>query len=184
MPLYHVLLVAQAWFESSKPPSLSELGARFGYASQRQTCLRRLVRAFLVAEASCAEKSQASRTLSGHLEIDGTSIKKWRPANSTTNYYQQILGVTCRESRRINMYAFGNVAAKNFGKPPTESVTKLEACGAAKDISRNSVVISDGCPAYASRPVLTSLSTRWTPGWNEIFIYIILFMFAHYFFLS
>ncbi|CAK9051749.1 Uncharacterized protein SCF082_LOCUS28378, partial [Durusdinium trenchii] len=153
MPLYHVWLAAEAWFATTKPPSLSDLGQRLGYNSQRCGVLRRLVRAFLVAESRCAQLTQASRTLSGPLEVDGTSIKKWRPAGSTTNYYQQVFGVVERNSNRINLHEFGTVAAQNFGKPPTESLLKLETCGAASFIAKKSVVISDGCPAYATRPI-------------------------------
>jgi hypothetical protein len=78
------------------PPSLSELGERLEYNSQRCGVLRRVARAFLAAETRCALATQSTRSLSGDLEVDGTSIKKWHPVGSTTNYYQQVFGVTCR----------------------------------------------------------------------------------------
>ena len=65
-----IFLVLQAWFGTSKPPSLSDLGQRFGYSSQRCGVLRRVTRALLVAEARCAEATQANRKLSGHLEVE------------------------------------------------------------------------------------------------------------------
>ena len=151
MPLYHIFLVVQAWFGATKPPSLSDLGASFGYSSQRCGVLRRVTRALLVAEARCAETTQAKRKLSG-LDIwksNGTSLKEWLPLGSTTNYYHEVFGVTVRDRPQINLQEFGTVAATNFGKPPTESLAKFESCRAADAICRTgTVVISDGCPAY------------------------------------
>ena len=120
---------------------------RLEYNSQRCGVLRRVARAFLVAEARCALSAQASRTLSGHLEVDGTSIKKWRPIGSTTNY-QQVFSGTCRASRKINLHEFDAVPARNFGKPPTESLENFQSSGAAAFIDRNAVILSDGCPSY------------------------------------
>ena len=194
MPPCHVYPAAEAGFAFPKPQSLSEIVQRLGYNSDRCGALCRLVRAFLIAESRCAAQCQVKRVLSGELEADGATLKKWWPIGSTANFYQQVFGVVDRHART---FFFGEIqrcfyfvylhvdkskrslhwcvgllqrhvsmlpqednftdftwlrhcAAANFGKPPTESLCKLEACGASQYTEPNSVVMSDGCKAYAT----------------------------------
>ena len=109
---------------------------------------KRLANILLAAEAECAARSQAARSLSGVLEADGTSIRKFKAPNSTTSRYLQYFGALQRGQRVLNPYQFEEADSKNFGKPPRESYKKIRACEFFDDVKADSVLVSDGAPGY------------------------------------
>ena len=74
-----------------------------GQSASSVKCLENVL---LAAEAECAERSQAARSLSGVLEVDGTSIRKFKVPNSTTLRYLQYIGALQRGQRVLNPYQF------------------------------------------------------------------------------
>lgn len=117
-------------------------------SGQSASSAKRLANILLAAEAECAARSQAARSLSGVLEADGTSIRKFKAPNSTTSRYLQYFGALQRGQRVLNPYQFEEADSKNFGKPPRESYKKIRACEFFDDVKADSVLVSDGAPCY------------------------------------
>ena len=94
-------------------------------SGQSASSVKRLANILSAAEAECAERSQAARSLSGVLEVDRTSIRKFKAPNSTTSRYLQYFGALQRGQRVLNLYQFEEADSENFGKPPPESYKKF-----------------------------------------------------------
>ena len=129
-------------------PSQIPRPGELGVSGQTASSVKRLATILLAAEAECAERSQAARSLSGVLEVDGTSIRKFKLEHSTTLRYLQYFGALQRGQRILNLYPLGEADSKNLGKPPPESYNKIRASGFFDDVQAGSVLVSDGAPCY------------------------------------
>jgi len=60
--------------------------------------------------------------------VDATACLGWGGVGWDDNVNSsRVFGVTVRDRRQINLHEFGTVEARNFGKPPTESLAKFES---------------------------------------------------------
>ena len=98
-------------------------------------------------------------TCAGDLECDATTVRKWRHRGSGENVYYQIFALLRRhqpglQRRFVNLFELPLVRAKAGGKPPPESMARIEASGALESIGRydsrgfKTLLIADGARCY------------------------------------
>ncbi|CAK9013870.1 unnamed protein product [Durusdinium trenchii] len=151
-PIVHYWFFLQQWFANSKRPSSEEIARMMGVSGQACSAARRLGEVLLRAEALCAQKTQDSRKLSGLLEVDGTSIRKFVLPGSTTLRYTQYFGALKRGTRCIHLYRLPDADSKSFGKPPPESFARIQKTDFMRQVLPmtpglgKTSLISDGAP--------------------------------------
>ena len=64
----------------------------------------------------------------------------------SVNKSLQVLGLVDRQSQTVHLFPMGVAESQNYGKPPTESLRKLQAHTSL--LKKQVTLISDGCKAY------------------------------------
>ena len=153
-PIVHYWSFLQHWFAASQRPSSEEIARRMKVSGQANSAARKLGRVLLSAEALCAQRTQQKRTLSGLLEVDGTSFRKFVLPGTTTLRYMQYFGALQRGTRKINLYRLKDADSRSYGKPPPESFDRITKTEFASQVQTwkpgfgRTCLISDGAPAY------------------------------------
>jgi hypothetical protein len=153
-PIVHYWTFLERWFATSNRPTSEEIARTMGVSGQGCSAARRLGQVLLTAEAVCAERTQEKRKLSGLLEVDGTSIRKFVLPGTATLRYLQYFGALQRGKRCINLYRLQDADSKAFGKPPPESFGRISKTQFVRQVlqttasSGRTCLISDGAPAY------------------------------------
>ena len=153
-PILHYWTFLERWFATSNRPTSEDIARTMGVSGQACSAARRLGQVLLTAEAMCAERTQEKRLLSGLLEVDATSIRKFVLPGTTTLRYMQYFGALQRGKRCINLYRLQDAASKHFGKPPPESFGRISKTQFVHQVLQTTAsfgrtcLISDGAPAY------------------------------------
>ena len=152
-PIVHYWFFLQQWFANSKRPWSEEIARMMGVSGQACSAARQLGEVLLRAEALCAQKTQDSRKLSGLLEVDGTSIRKFVLPGTTTLRYMQYFGALKRGTRCIHLHRLPDADSKSFGTPP-ESFARIQKTDFMRQVLPmtpglgKTCLISDGAPVY------------------------------------
>lgn len=115
-------------------------------------------------EAEAAVKEQASRKLSGILEMDATGLRKIRSKNLKKNKYLQVFGVARRTRQgskvaavlpvAFNLYFLPVAVVSSGAVPPVESEERVVATGALQCVQartpegKKSRIVTDGARLY------------------------------------
>eukprot|EP00438_Fugacium_kawagutii_P017308 Skav234193 [mRNA] locus=scaffold2984:203318:204243:- [translate_table: standard] len=151
-PVIHYWAFLEQWFASRC--SSETIAARMGVSGQACSAARRVGQVLLSAEALCAQRTQDARKISGLLEVDGTSFRKFVLPGTTTLRYMQYFGALKRGTRCINLYRLQDADSRAFGKPPLESFDRIHKTAFMRQVLPmtanfgKTCLISDGAPAY------------------------------------
>ena len=98
LPLVHEAMTR--YCHGPFPETLQSAASAMGLSgTSAGSALSKLWNALKVAEVRCMEQRQADRQLSGLLEVDATSVRKWRDVDTGRNVYYQIFGVYKRREQ-------------------------------------------------------------------------------------
>ena len=108
-------------------------------------------------EVTLAQEEPAN--LSGQIECDARSIRKWKKEDGTIQYYQ-VFGMFRRPTSSSDrgqfcVYSMGCASSQKSGKPPPESRKRILETRAFDQISardsakKQTVILTDGCPSYS-----------------------------------
>lgn len=108
----------QLYFGQTPPPSVGHIGLQLGLSGKNTGTLQQLWSSCQSHEVSLAKEEQAAANLSGQMESDATSIRKWKEDRAIQ--YHQVFGVFRRPASFLDIcqfcvYSMGRASSQKSG---------------------------------------------------------------------